>query len=196
GELDEEGFVAAVREFPEVRSAYWAVKDTPAEITNVPSQLLWGEEWIEEEILGLRFRVRPNAFFQTNTAMCERLYSLAIEYAGLSGDETGDELYCATGTIGLAMAREALTVWGVDSSEESIACAVENGQLNGLPNAAFFAGGAGADVEELRDRAGDPDVVMVDPPRAGLSGKALAHVGALAAARLVYAFCKPPAPRG
>ena len=89
------------------------------------------------------------------------------------------------------MAREALTVWGIDSSEESIACAVENGQLNGLPNAAFFAGDVGADVEELRDRAGDPDVVMVDPPRAGLSGKALAHVGALAAPRLVYVSCNP-----
>jgi len=167
GELDDEGFVAAVQEFPEVRSAYWAVNDTPAEITNVPSRLLWGEEAIEEEILGLRFRVRPNAFLQTNTEMAERLYSLAIEYAGLTGEETVYDLYCGTGTIGLAMAREALTVWGVDSSEESIACAVENGQLNGLPNAAFFAGDVGADVEELRDRAGDPDVVMVDPRAPG-----------------------------
>ena len=191
GEFDDESFVAAVQEFPEVRSAYWAVNDTPAEITNVPSRLLWGEEAIEEEILGLRFRVRPNAFLQTNTEMAERLYSLAIDYAGLTGEETVYDLYCGTGTIGLAMAREALTVWGIDSSEESIACAVENGQLNGLPNAAFFAGDVGADVEELRDRAGDPDVVMVDPPRAGLSGKALAHVGALAAPRLVYVSCNP-----
>jgi 23S rRNA (uracil1939-C5)-methyltransferase len=123
--------------------------------------------------------------------MAELLYSLAISYAGLTGEETVYDLYCGTGTIGLAMAREALTVWGIDSSEESIACAVENGQLNGLPNAAFFAGDVGADVEELRDRAGDPDVVMVDPPRAGLSGQALAHVGALAAPRLVYVSCNP-----
>ncbi len=156
GEFDDESFVAAVQQFPEVRSAYWAVNDTPAEITNVPSRLLWGEEAIEEEILGLRFRVRPNAFLQTNTEMAERLYSLAIEYAGLTGEETVYDLYCGTGTIGLSMAREALTVWGIDSSEESIACAVENGQLNGLPNAAFFAGDVGADVEELRDRAAIP----------------------------------------
>ena len=191
GDLDEEGFVEAVRRFPEVRSVYWAVNDTPAEVTNVPSQLLWGEEAIEEEILGLRFRVRPNAFLQTNTEMCEKLYSLAIDYAGLTGEETVYDLYCGTGTIGLSMAREALTVWGIEASEESVACAVENAELNGLANAAFFAGEVGADVEELRDRAGAPDVVVVDPPRAGLAGKALARVGSLEASRLVYVSCNP-----
>ena len=191
GELDEESFVAVAQEFPEVRSVHWAVNDTPAEITNVPSRLLWGDEAIEEEILGLRFRVRPNAFLQTNTEMCERLYSLAISYAGLTGDETAFDLYCGTGTIGLSMAREALTVWGIESSEESVACAVENAELNGLANAAFFAGDVGADVDELRDRAGAPDVVVVDPPRAGLAGKALTAVGSLEAPRLVYVSCNP-----
>jgi 23S rRNA (uracil1939-C5)-methyltransferase len=191
GEFDDESFVQALRELPEVRSVYWAVNDTPAEITNVPSRLLWGDEAIEEEILGLRFRVRPNAFLQTNTEMCERLYALAIEYAGLTGEETVYDLYCGTGTIGLSMAREALTVWGIDSSEESIACAVENTELNGLANAAFFAGDVGADLEELRDRAGRPDVVVIDPPRAGLTGKSLARVGALEAPKLVYVSCNP-----
>jgi len=191
GELDEGGFVEALRQFPEIQSVNWAVNDTPAEITNVPSRLLWGDEAIEEEILGLRFRVRPNAFLQTNTEMCERLYSLAISYAGLTGEETVYDLYCGTGTIGLSMAREALTVWGIEASEESVACAVENTELNGLANAAFFAGEVGADVEELRDRAGPPDIVVVDPPRAGLVGKALARVGALEAPRLVYVSCNP-----
>jgi 23S rRNA (uracil1939-C5)-methyltransferase len=191
GELDEESFVAAMCRFPEVRSIHWAVNDTPAEITNVPSRLLWGDEAIEEEILGLRFRVRPNAFLQTNTEMGEKLYSLAISYAGLTGEETVYDLYCGTGTIGLSMAREALTVWGIEASEESVACAVENAELNGLANAAFFAGEVGADVEELRDRAGPPDVVVVDPPRAGLVGKALGRVGALGAPRLVYVSCNP-----
>ena len=191
GEFDEESFAAALQEFPEVRSIHWAVNDTPAEITSVPSRLLWGGEAIEEQILGLRFRVRPNAFLQTNTEMAERLYSLAIEYAELTGEETVYDLYCGTGTIGLSMAREALTVWGIESSEESVACAVENSELNGLANAAFFAGDVGADVEELRERAGPPDVVVVDPPRAGLVGKALAAVGSLEAPRLVYVSCNP-----
>ena len=191
GALPEESFVTAVRSFPEVRSVHWAVNDTPAEVTSLPTKLLWGEEAIEEEILGLRFRVRPNAFMQTNTAMAEKLYGLAIEYAGLTGEETMYDLYCGTGTIGLAMARNALTVWGIESSEESVACAVENAELNGLANAAFFAGDVAADVEELRGRAGPPDVVVVDPPRAGLVGKAVARVAALEAPRLVYVSCNP-----
>src|SRR5439155_27212517 len=168
-----------------VRSIHWGVNDGPAEITNVPSRLLWGEEAIEEQLLGLRFRIRPNAFLQTNTAMCEVLYRLAGEYAGLTGGETVYDLYCGIGTIGLTLAREALTVWGVEASEESVACALENAELNGIPNTAFFAGDVAASVDELRDRAGAPDVVVVDPPRAGLSGKAVRTVAGLEAPRLV-----------
>jgi 23S rRNA (uracil1939-C5)-methyltransferase len=186
-----DALVEALRAFPEVRSVHWAVNDTPAEVTNLATDLLWGEEAIEEEILGLRFRLRPNAFLQTNTAMCEVLYRLAAEYAGLTGNETVYDLYSGTGTIGLTLAREALTVWGIESSEESVACAVENAELNGLPNAAFFAGDVGADLEELRERAGPPDVVVVDPPRAGLAGKALRRVARLEAPRLVYVSCNP-----
>ncbi|MGH3057008.1 MAG: 23S rRNA (uracil(1939)-C(5))-methyltransferase RlmD, partial [Gaiellaceae bacterium] len=186
-----ESLVEALRRFPEMRSVHWAVNDTPAEVTNLPTNLLWGEEAIEEEVLGLRFRLRPNAFMQTNTAMCEVLYGLAGEYAALTGEETVYDLYCGTGTIGLTLARSALTVWGIESSDESVACAVENAQLNGLPNAAFFAGDVARDVEELRDRAGPPDVVVVDPPRAGLAGKSLRHVAGLEAPRLVYVSCNP-----
>ncbi len=184
-------FVETVRRFPEVKSVHWAVNDRPAEVTNVPTRLLWGEPAIEEEILGLRFRVRPNAFLQTNTAMCETLYRLAIEYAGLTGEETVYDLYCGIGTIGLALAHDALTVWGVESAEESVACALENAELNGIMNAAFFAGDVADSLEELRDRAGSPDVVMLDPPRAGLTGKALKQVAALDAPRIVYVSCNP-----
>jgi len=191
GELPEESFVRAMTRFPEVKSVYWGVNDRPAEVTSVPSKLLWGEDAIEEELCGLRFRVRPNAFLQTNTAMAERLYELAVEYADLGGDETVYDLYCGTGAIGLVMARRALTVWGVEASEESVACAIENVELNGIGNAAFFAGEVGRSLEELRERSGPPDVVVVDPPRAGLSGKALRQVGRLEASRIVYVSCNP-----
>jgi 23S rRNA (uracil1939-C5)-methyltransferase len=191
GELGETSFVEAVKRFPEIRSVHWSVNDTPAEITNLPTKLLWGDEAIEEEILGLRFRVRPNAFLQTNTAMCAVLYTLAAEYAGLTGEETVFDLYCGTGTIGLTLARSALTVWGIESSEESVACAVENSELNRIANAAFFAGDVAKDLDELQARAGPPDVVIVDPPRAGLAGKALRAVGSLEAKRLVYVSCNP-----
>ena len=192
GRLDaEERLVETLQRFPEVRSIYHAVNDRPAEVTNVPGKLLWGEDAIEEEILGLRFRVRPNAFFQTNTTMAEVLYSFALEYAGLTGEETVFDLYCGTGTIALSMAREALTIWGVEVSEESVACAIENAELNGITNTAFFAGEVGDSIEELNERAGKPDVVVVDPPRAGLSAKALRRIARLEPARIVYVSCNP-----
>jgi 23S rRNA (uracil1939-C5)-methyltransferase len=189
--FETEYLVEVLRRFPAVRSVHWAVNDTPAEVTNLPTTLLWGDDAIEEEILGLRFRVRPNAFLQTNTAMAERLYALARELAALTGRETVYDLYCGTGTIGLALASGALTVWGVEISEESVACAIENAELNAVGNVAFFAGNVGQSLEELRARAGPPDVVVVDPPRAGLAGKALARTGALRAPRLVYVSCNP-----
>jgi 23S rRNA (uracil1939-C5)-methyltransferase len=192
GERFETGYLVEVlRRFPEVRSIHWSINDTPAEVTNLPTRLLWGEDAIEEELNGLRFRVRPNAFLQTNTAMAERLYELAGDAAGLTGDETLYDLYCGIGTIGLVLARRALTVWGIDVSEESIACALENADLNGVTNAAFFAGNVGEAVEELAERAGPPDVAVVDPPRAGLAGKALRRVGRLGPPRLVYVSCNP-----
>ena len=192
GEKFERGYLVEVlRRFPEVRSIHWAVNDTPSEVTNLPTTLLWGDDAIEEELLGLRFRIRPNAFLQTNTAMAERLYALAIEYAALTGTETVYDLYCGTGTIGLALARDALSVWGVEISEESVACALENLELNSIGNAAFFAGNVGQSLEELAERAGPPDVVVVDPPRAGLAGKALKRTGALGAGRIVYVSCNP-----
>jgi 23S rRNA (uracil1939-C5)-methyltransferase len=189
--FDPEELVEVLRRFPEVRSIHWSVNDSPAEVTNLPTTLLWGEEAIEEELCGLRFRVRPNAFLQTNTAMAERLYGLAGEYAALTGNETVYDLYCGIGTIGLTLAEKSLTVWGVEASEESVACALENADLNGIANAAFFAGEVGASLAELADRAGPPDVAVVDPPRAGLSGKALRRLGRLEAARIVYVSCHP-----
>ena len=192
GELPDAGyFVDCVRRFPEVRSIHHAVNESVAEVTNVPATLLWGEDAIEEELAGLRVRVRPGAFLQTNTAMAEQVYRLAVEYAGLTDGETVYDLYCGIGTIGLTMSGGALSVWGVDVSEESVACAIENAELNGIANAAFFAGEVGRSVEELRDRAGPPGVVVVDPPRSGLAGRALREVGNLEAPRLVYVSCNP-----
>ena len=129
---------------------------------------------------------------QTNTAMAERLYGLAGEYAGVTGEETVWDLYCGIGTIGLSLASDALTVWGIEVSEESVARAIENADLNGITNTAFFAGNVGEVVEELLERSGRPDVVVVDPPRAGLAGKALRRLGRIGAPpRIVYVSCNP-----
>jgi len=192
GERFEKGYFADVlRRFPEVRSIHWAINDTPAERTSLPTELLWGEEAIEESILGLRFRVRPNAFLQTNTEMAERLYELVRAFAALTGDQRMFDLYCGTGTIGLSLAGQAGEVWGLEISEESVACAIENAELNGIENARFFAGNVGQALEELVEEAGAPDLVVVDPPRAGLAGKALRRLGAIGAPRVVYVSCNP-----
>ena len=189
--FDADYLVETLTAFPQVRSIHWAVNDRPAELTNLATRLLWGEAWIEEQLCGLRFRIRPNAFLQTNTSMAERLYGLAREAAQLRGDETVYDLYCGTGTIGLSFAADAASVWGVEISEESVACAIENAAANGIENARFFAGNVGQSLQELRETAGPPDVVVVDPPRAGLAGKALRRTGALGAPRLVYVSCNP-----
>jgi 23S rRNA (uracil1939-C5)-methyltransferase len=189
--FDRERLIEVLTAFPEVRSIHWAVNRGVAEVTNLPTELIWGEDAIEEEIDGLRLRVRPNAFLQTNTEMAEQLYAVAREYAGLTGGETVYDLYCGIGTIGLSLAAKAMTVWGIEISEESVACAIENSELNGIGNAAFFAGNVGEVLADLRQRAGDPDVVVVDPPRAGLAGKALKRLGEIGAPRVVYVSCNP-----
>jgi 23S rRNA (uracil1939-C5)-methyltransferase len=189
--FDRERLIEVLTEFGGVKSIHWSVNRGVAEVTNLPTELLWGDEAIEEEIGGLHFRVRPNAFLQTNTEMAEQLYELVGEFASLGGGETVYDLYCGIGAIGLSLAADALTVWGIEISEESVACAIENQELNGIGNAAFFAGNVGAALEELRSRAGDPDIVVVDPPRAGLAGKALKRLGEIGAPRIVYVSCNP-----
>jgi 23S rRNA (uracil1939-C5)-methyltransferase len=189
--FDRDFLVRSLTRFPELRSIYWAVNDSPGETTNVPAELVWGEEAIEEELCGLRFRLRPNAFLQTNTRMAERLYAVVGEYAGLTGEETVWDLYCGTGTIGLSLARQARSIWGIEISEESVACALENAERNTIGNAAFFAGNVGQVVRELEERSGPPDVVVVDPPRAGLAGNALRRLADVGARRIVYVSCNP-----
>jgi 23S rRNA (uracil1939-C5)-methyltransferase len=189
--FDTGHFADVLRRFPEVRSIHWSENASAAEVTNLPTTLLWGDEAIEEELCGLRFRVRPNAFLQTNTVMAERVYRLVREFAALSGKETLYDLYCGIGTIALTLAADALTVWGIEASEESVACALENAELSGITNAAFFAANVGQALQELRERSGEPDVVVVDPPRAGLAGKALKRLGELGSARIVYVSCNP-----
>jgi 23S rRNA (uracil1939-C5)-methyltransferase len=189
--FDRERLIEVLTAIPQVKSIHWSINEGVSETTELPTELIWGEDAIEEEIGGLRFRVRPNAFLQTNTEMAEQLYAIAREFAGLTGNETVYDLYCGIGTIGLSMAKDAMTVWGIEISEESVACAIENQELNAIGNTAFFAGNVGEVLADLRTRAGDPDVVVVDPPRAGLAGKALKRLGEIAAPRIVYVSCNP-----
>lgn len=186
-----EELVAALSAIPTVKGIHWGINEGQSEITGVPTRKLWGQDWIEEVILGHRYRLRPGAFLQTNTSMAEKLYEVALDFADLKGGETVYDLYCGIGTISLTLADKALTVWGIEVVEEAVACALENAELNGIANAAFFAGNVGQVLEELKQRAGDPDLVVVDPPRAGLAGRALRRLAELQAPRIVYVSCNP-----
>jgi 23S rRNA (uracil1939-C5)-methyltransferase len=150
-----------------------------------------GQEFLEEELGGLRFRISPTAFFQTNTEMAERLCQLAREAAGLSGRERVFDLYCGIGTLGLTLARDAAEIWGIEAIPEAIADAEHNAARNGIENARFIAGDVRLGVRPLLEEAGSPDVVVVDPPRAGLSKKVVRRVIECGARRIVYVSCNP-----
>lgn len=150
-----------------------------------------GEERLREELCGLRLEMSHGAFFQTNTEMAERLYAVAAEFAGLQGRERVFDLFCGIGTIGLTMARQAGEVWGLEIVPEAIADAERNAEANGIENAHFMAANARTGVRPLLERAGTPDVVVVDPPRAGLSQKIVRRVIECEAERIVYVSCNP-----
>jgi 23S rRNA (uracil1939-C5)-methyltransferase len=155
------------------------------------TEVVKGDERIEEELLGLRFRISPDAFFQTNTEMAEVLYTAAAELAGLSGRERVVDLYCGIGTIALAMALDAAEVVGVEIVERAVADAIDNARLNGIDNARFFAGDVRTAMRPLLEEAGNPDVLVIDPPRAGLSQKIVRRVLEAGARRIVYVSCNP-----
>jgi len=155
------------------------------------TEVVTGSPTLEEELAGLRFRISPDAFFQTNTEMAERLYASAVELAGLTGRERVLDLFCGIGTIALVVALDAGHVWGVEVVEEAVADAIENARLNGIDNASFFAGDVRLAMRPLLERSGRPDVVVVDPPRAGLSQKVVRRVLEAEARRIVYVSCNP-----
>ena len=150
-----------------------------------------GPAFLEEELSGLRFRISPDAFFQTNTEMAEVLYGAAAEFAGLTGREKVLDLYCGIGTIALVLALDSGEVWGVELVEEAVADAIQNAKLNGVDNARFFAGDVRLVMRELLEQSGSPDVVVVDPPRAGLSQKVVRRIIEADARRIVYVSCNP-----
>ena len=189
GQLDREAFVAAT---PSADALLWTRTDALGETTQGGiTELLKGPEKLSERLGGLELEISPEAFFQTNTEMAERLYALAIEYAELSGYERVYDLYCGIGTIGLLMAPRAAEVWGLEIVEPAIADAIAAAAANQVDNAHFFAGDVRLALRELNEQAGRPDVLVVDPPRAGLSQKIVRRIIETAPRRIVYVSCNP-----
>jgi len=182
--------VTAQRSFPKPPVDLHTVVADDSGDSEGPTGVL-GEEYLKEELCGLKWKISPGAFFQTNTEMAERLYAVTAEFAGLSGTERVFDLFCGIGTIGLTLAAQAGEVWGVEIVPEAIADAERNARLNGIGNAHFLAANVRTGVRPLLVQAGKPDVVVIDPPRAGLSQKMIRRVIECEAKKIVYVSCNP-----
>lgn len=150
--------------------------------------LLYGKDYIIEEILGLKFKISPFSFFQTNTFGAEKLYSIAREFAGDVDDKIIFDLYSGTGTIAQIMAIVAEKVVGIEIVEEAVDMARENAELNGLENVEFIAGDVLKEVENLKAK---PDLVIIDPPRVGIHPKAINKIIDFNPETFVYVSCNP-----
>ena len=155
-----------------------------------------GNDYITDELCGLKFKISAGSFYQVNRDGAEMLYGLAKERAGLEGRETVADLYCGAGTIGLSMAKDCARIVGVEIVDEAVECAKENAKLNGIENAYFFCGDA-SDTRGLlasaKDSLGDfcPDVVIIDPPRKGTTKELVDYLDSLGVPRIVYVSCGP-----
>ncbi|MDR0880114.1 MAG: 23S rRNA (uracil(1939)-C(5))-methyltransferase RlmD [Clostridioides sp.] len=151
-------------------------------------KVLYGRDYLNEEILGLKFKISPFSFFQTNTKGAEKLYSIAKEFVGEQKDKVVFDLYSGTGSIGQIMAGSAKKVYGIEIVEEAVKVANENAKLNGLDNCEFIAGDVRETVGSLKD---SPDLIIVDPPRPGIHKDAIRDIAGFGAEEIVYISCNP-----
>ena len=187
----EEALIAALTGIPGMASI---TLNTNTEKTNVimgrKQRLLWGHPYIEDTIGAVRFRISPLSFFQVNPLQTEKLYGKALEYAGLTGEETVWDLYCGIGTISLFLAQRAKKVCGVEIVPAAIEDARKNAALNGFTNAEFFVGKAEEVLPEKYKTEGiTADVIVVDPPRKGCEESVLTTMIQMQPKRIVYVSC-------
>ena len=187
----EEALITALTRIPGMASI---TLNTNTEKTNVimgrKQRLLWGRPYIEDTIGAVRFRISPLSFFQVNPLQTEKLYGKALEYAGLTGEETVWDLYCGIGTISLFLAQRAKKVCGVEIVPAAIEDARKNAALNGFTNAEFFVGKAEEVLPEKYKTEGiTADVIVVDPPRKGCEESVLTTMIQMQPKRIVYVSC-------
>jgi len=194
GELDGAGFAAALARGLEadLSGVLWTRSVSLAETTaGGETELLAGEPQLPERLGELDLEISAEAFFQTNTEMAQALYGLAAEYAALEGWERVYDLYCGIGSIALSLAPRAGELWGIELVERAVQDAIAGALRNEVANARFFAGDVRTALPELLELAGRPDVLVVDPPRAGLSKKVVHRIIDAAPRRVVYVSCNP-----
>jgi len=182
-----------LNEFPEITSLIYVINNKANDtIFDRETVVYHGSAYIVEEMEGLQFIIGPKSFYQTNSEQAYRLYSLVREFAGLQGNELVYDLYTGTGTIANFLARQCRKVIGIEYIPEAIEDARANAELNGIKNTTFFA----ADVKDLLNNdftaeQGRPDVLITDPPRAGMHGDVVKTILSAAPERVVYVSCNP-----
>ncbi len=194
GELEAGALAQALSEAlgESLSGVLWTRSRSLAETTaGGDTELVWGDGELPERLGELDLRISPEAFFQTNTEMAELLYGIVVEYAALEGWERVYDLYSGIGTIALTLAARAGELWGIELIEEAVADAIAAARRNEIQGVQFFAGDARLALPELVERAGRPDVLVVDPPRAGLSQKVVRRIIEASPKRIVYVSCNP-----
>ena len=187
-------FVKAIlKQFPEITTIVQNVNNYNTNLVLGENQkVLYGKGYIEDILCGCRFRISPKSFYQINPVQTEVLYNTAMEYSGLKGDETVLDTYCGIGTIGIVAAkRGAGRVIGVELNGDAVRDAIVNARANNLKNIRFYKGDAGEFMHEVSEEDEKPDVVFMDPPRAGSDTKFLDSLIKMSPKTVVYVSCNP-----
>lgn len=178
--------------FQEVSTAIHAVNDRISPVAVDSERVLYGIGYITEEILGIAYRISPFSFFQTNSYQLDNFIGKIIENGELNGSEIAWDLYCGTGSITLPAAKRAKEIHGIEMVESSIDDARDNARRNGIGNAAFYCADLHSkETPELLSKLPKPDVIFIDPPRAGMHKNLVGHVIEAAPKRIVYVSCNP-----
>ena len=177
---------------PEITSIVLNINDRFGPVVlGTREKVLYGAGTIEDVLCGYRFRISPRSFYQINPVQTEKLYRTAVDFAALTGTETVLDAYCGIGTIGITASGKAKQVIGVELNRDAVADAIANARLNGIKNCWFTAGDAGEYMEQMARDDRKPDLVFLDPPRAGSDERFLSSLLRCAPKRVVYVSCDP-----
>ena len=182
-----------VEKYPEIKTI---VKNINPKNTNVilgqENETLFGDGYITDDLLGVTFKISPMSFYQVNPIQTEKLYTIAIEGAQLTGEETIFDLYCGIGTIGICASKHAKYLYGIETVPEAIKDAKENAKINNIENAKFIVGNVEDELPKLiQEEKIQPDVVFIDPPRKGCDNVAIDTLLKLKPKKIVYISCNP-----
>jgi 23S rRNA (uracil1939-C5)-methyltransferase len=179
--------------FPDIDSLQYLINTKRNDAySDLNAVVFKGKAWVEEEMDGLRFRIGPTSFYQTNPLQALRLYQKVVEFAQAKADDLVYDLYTGTGTIAQFVARKTGFVVGVEYVEAAVRDAFSNAEINGIGNAAFFSGDMAKVLnKDFIEKNGKPDVLIVDPPRAGMHPSVLDSILEMAPEKIVYVSCNP-----